>query len=175
MLCVLQLWPVWATRRRACCSMQQHWPVKSPQSRTWTTMRDSRLQPNTIRWVCGNVITEHQVQHGAPVFLYRINIHPVGSTVNIQFILWLSAVAVLCNLSVCLSVCLSSWPAERSATSRTRCCRPWTGSPPWTSLLRLWAPWASSCWPRPRRSSSSKPPQVHTEWTPKQSTHTHTV
>lgn len=53
-----------------------------------------------------------------------------------------------------------SWPAERSATSGTRCCPLWTGSPPWTSPPRPWARWATSCWPRPRRSSSSKQLQV---------------
>lgn len=46
---LLQLWPVWATRRHVCCSMWQLWPVRSPPSRIWTVTRAWRLQPNTIR------------------------------------------------------------------------------------------------------------------------------
>lgn len=64
------------------------------------------------------------------------------------------------NTSVSNFVSLSSWPAERLDTSRTQFCQHWTESPPWTSPRKRWAPWAQSCWRRPRKSSSSRQPQV---------------
>lgn len=54
---VLQLWPVWAMRRRVCCSTWQLWPVRSPQSRIWIMTRDWRPLPNTIRWVYYHTVT----------------------------------------------------------------------------------------------------------------------
>lgn len=77
--------------------------------------------------------------------------------INHLYWIYLILFIVLSRLAL-VSPC--SWPAEHLATSRTQFCQRWTGSPPRTSPLRPWAPWASSCWPRPKRSSSSRPPQV---------------
>lgn len=76
----------------------------------------------------------------------------------------------------CLYPWLCSWPVVHLDTSRTQCCLHSTGSPRWTSPLRLWAPWASSCWPRPKKCSSSKPPQVpRTDLPPPNSANTHSL
>lgn len=164
--CSGQPWPVWATRRLACCSTSAPWPVRSPPSRTWTATRGWRLLPRTIRWATplretGCIHARILAFLGPPLLHTAIipsNQAPHDKKECLSVLTDLACKAIPPSLLFFFSPC--SWPAERLHTSKTLCYPCCPGSPPWTSRPRRPAPSVRSCWPRPRKSSASKPPLV---------------